>query len=293
MSLNIPLPNHFNYEECLWYLDRGMDECLYSIEDNAVRKVIALDDQKALVHIQKNGAFLQVKQLSGQLNDDKLRANIIAWFDLERDLDGFYKMASSDMILAPLVKRYSGLRLMAIVDLFEALCWSIIGQQINLSFAYKLKRALVTKFGSNYELHGRRYYLFPTPEALLQAKQEDLLALQFSRQKATYLISLSRNIVEGRLNKEALQQLTFSEALQQLSSLHGIGPWTANYVAMRCLKFMTAFPMGDAGLQNAIKHALQQQRKPTIQELEVLSEKWQGWQAYATLFLWRSLSNKA
>lgn len=294
MLIEIPLPTHFSYDECLWYLDRGMDECLYSIENDKIVKSVYLDGHQVPLEISYRGSVLTVEALSNgeNLKESSIVSYVRSWFDLDRELKDFYALAGADPLLRPLINRYHGLRLMGINDLFEALSWSIIGQQINLRFAYKLKRALVEKFGTRYDHNGHTLHFFPTPEVLINATKEDLLALQFSKQKASYMLHLSQAFVGNQISKDELQQLSLAEAIKRLSAIHGIGPWTANYVAMRCLKFMDAFPMGDAGLQNAIKYQWQQKEKPTMDQLAELSKKWAGWQAYATLFLWRSLSDK-
>ncbi|ELR72918.1 DNA-3-methyladenine glycosylase II [Fulvivirga imtechensis AK7] len=289
MEVTISKPAYFDYAQCLRYVDRGFDECLYHVKDDIITKTISINNERAVIQIAEAGSTLNVKTLTDStLDPDQFSLYVRSWFDMDRDLSGFYNLF--DPLLTPLLRQYQGLRLVGIENLYEALCWSIIGQQINLAFAFRLKRAMVEKYGMRFDHEGHSYYFFPSPEALASATREDLLELQFSRQKADYIINLSQKFAEKLISKEELQQLSLAEAVQVLSELKGIGPWTANYVAMRCLKFMDAFPMGDAGLQNAIKYLQGREDKPSMSELAELSEKWQGWQAYATLFLWRSLS---
>ncbi|GAA0892072.1 DNA glycosylase [Fulvivirga kasyanovii] len=293
MHIQIPIPEHFSYKECLWYLDRGFDECLYTIKNERIYKAVSINGQKALLEISATANALQISKLTaGAMPELAVVDYVNSWFDLERNLSGFYALAANDPLLNQLMPKYTGLRLIGINDLFEALCWSVIGQQINLKFAYKLKRALVERFGSYEDFEGHRYFYFPSPEELSAATKEDLLSIQFSRQKADYILKLAEVFAESKICKSELQQLSLSEAVVQLSTLHGIGTWTANYVAMRCLRFMDAFPMGDAGLQNAIRSLWGQKEKPTMVQLQQLSKQWSGWQAYATLFLWRSLSER-
>ena len=66
-----------------------------------------------------------------------------------------------------MVSEYNSLRIMAIPDLFEAVCWSIIGQQINLTFAYKLKRKFTEVYGTKLTFEGINYHLFPKPKLLI------------------------------------------------------------------------------------------------------------------------------
>lgn len=289
MDIEIQQPQYFSYLQCLGYIDRGFDECLYNVKGKRITQATVINGEQILMEVDGDEEVIHARVLTGgggtSVND--IEKYIRSWLDLDRDMDAFYNQ--QDPMLKALINRYSGLRLVGIENLFETLCWSIIGQQINLTFAYKLKRALVEKFGTYCVYEGEQYYFFPTPEVLAGATKEDLLALQFSKQKADYVINLAQIFSNQEISKADLQRLTLTQAVDRLSELRGIGPWTANYVAMRCLKFMEAFPMGDAGLQNAIKYFSGSKEKPSIAELLALSEKWKGWQAYATLFLWRSL----
>ena len=70
--------------------------------------------------------------------------------------------------------KYYGLRLIGISDLFEALCWCVIGQQINLTFAHKVKTRLVKRYGDKVVSDNNTYYSFPSPEILIHAKHEEL-----------------------------------------------------------------------------------------------------------------------
>ncbi|WP_332262477.1 DNA-3-methyladenine glycosylase family protein [Paenibacillus sp. GSMTC-2017] len=212
------------------------------------------------------------------------------WFDLHRDLSPFYELAGGDPLLNEPVNQFYGLRVMGISDLFEAMCWGIIGQQINLAFAYTLKRRFVETYGRAVEANGEVYWLFPKPETIAALTVIDLEPLRMTVKKSEYLIETAKHIVSGKLTKEILLQGDSLEtAEKQLVSIRGIGPWTAHYVIMRCLRFPTAFPIDDVGLHNAIKHVLGMDRKPTKKELLELSYGWSGWESYATFYLWRLL----
>lgn len=210
-------------------------------------------------------------------------------FDLGRDLKLFYEHMNGAPIMDALIRDFFGLRLMGIPELFEALCWCIIGQQINLAFAYQLKRRLVHNKGEKLILNGEDYYLFPAPEIIADMKPEEFSEWQFSSAKANYLIGVARKVCRGSLEKESLLLMPPDEALSTLTQLKGVGPWTAQYVMMKCLRITTAYPIGDVGLHNAVKTRLGLTRKPTIPELNALNKQWHPWQAYATFYLWHSL----
>ncbi len=176
---------------------------------------------------------------------------------------------------------------MGVPDLFEAICWSILGQQINLPFAYQLKGRLVENYGQSYEWEGQTYWQFPEPAAIAKTTVEALFALKITRRKCEYLIGVAQAMLEGKLSKaKLLAERSAKAAEKTLVAQRGIGPWSANYVMMRCLRYPDAYPVGDAGLQNAVKRLLMMDRKPTEAELYELAKPWAGWEAYATFYLW-------
>ena len=71
--------------------------------------------------------------------------------------------------------------------------------------------------------------------------------------------------------------------------IKGLGNWTANYALMKTFRHADAFPLQDAGIHNAIKNLRKLDRKPTLDEVRKLYKKYKGWEAYATLYLWKSL----
>lgn len=217
-------------------------------------------------------------------------AYVREWFDLERDLSPFYRMAEGDPLLREPSRQFFGLRLLGIPDLFEALSWGIIGQQINLAFAYTLKRRLVERYGRPIAYNGETYWLFPEPETIAGLTVEELDPLRMTARKSEYLIDTAAAVASGELSRKRLLAAGgLKEAERLLVSRRGIGPWTANYVLMRCLRMPDAFPIDDVGLHNAIKLQTGLERKPTKPELVEMSAGWAGWEAYATFYLWRLL----
>ncbi len=199
-------------------------------------------------------------------------------------------MAGKNPVLKNITKELYGLRILTISDLFEAICWAIIGQQINLTFAYTLKKRFVESFGETVFFDNKHYYLFPTPQVISQQTVAELRRLQFTGKKSEYLIELAKKINTGDLTKKRLLDHDgFDSARKELMSLHGVGQWTADYVSLRCLMDPAAFPVADVGLQNAVKQQLGLSKKPNPEEIIRYSKGWKNWQAYTTFYLWASL----
>ena len=235
---------------------------------------------------------LVIEFLNGQ-PDEIQKATIVQyvreWFDLDTDLKPFYALARKDPVLNELVKKYRGYRIIGQPDLYESLIWAVLGQQINLAFAYTLKQRFVEKFGETIDVDGDRFYFFPASAIVARLTPEELLTLQFSRQKASYTIGIANAFEERRISKEKLRNLSLAEAKEELVKIKGIGNWTANYALMKTFHYPDAFPLEDAGLHNAIKNQLHLKAKPKIERVKRIFKKYKGWEAYATLYLWKSL----
>lgn len=285
-------PKEFNFDECLIFLGRSSLEVLYQINEGSLYKLVKVKESLILCKIGFSNDAIKVEFPIAPLciHSRKIVAEYIwEWFDLDQDLEGFYQMASQDSVLMKLAHKYYGLRIICIPDLFEALVWAIMGQQINLTFAYTLKKRFVEQFGESLNFKGEAYWLFPSFEKIASLSVEDLRELQFTSRKAEYIIGIAKDMANGKLTKELLLQKNYQQMKHSLMMMRGVGAWTADYVMMKCLHHGSSFPVADVGLHNALKIILGLDRKPTIEEIEEYSKDWDGWQAYATFYLWRSL----
>lgn len=293
-ELQLFVPREFNFAENLRYLSRAANECLFHIKNQRIYKALAIGNETPIIEVSMEQKDAMTVRFLGETPSERARAAIARyvreWFDLDTDMVPFYEMAQEDPLLSRAVDAFYGLRIMGIPDLFEAVCWGVLGQQINLPFAYTLKRRLVEAFGRSVEFSGETYWIFPTPNDIAGLTVGDFEGLQMTVKKSEYLIGVAKLMAEGNLTKEMLLNTgELKTAEKILVNIRGIGPWTANYILMRCLRFPSAFPIDDVGLHNAIKHLLGTETKPTKDEIYRLSANWSGWEAYATFYLWRYL----
>ena len=289
-------PPLFSFEECLWFLDRRYDECMYRVYKTEVVKALLIEGSPFLFSVSQNEDELIVSILQGKPNKKQFASitdYVTDWFDLNTNLTPFYKQLKSNKKLAYMAEEFKGLRLIGIPDLFEALCWSIIGQQINLTFAYKLKRRMVEAYGQQINYAGQTHLLFPECERLAQLNVQELRAMQFSDRKAEYIITIAKAFSAGEMSKELLQLLPTLQAKQEsLTKIKGIGIWTANYALMKSLREPASVPHGDVGLLNALSNHGIIKDRTEISKIESLFKKFKGWESYLVFYLWRSLAKQ-
>lgn len=295
-QIHIPLPPDFNYKVNLDYLLAEKNEILYTIHEQKIRRIICLNNIAVFVELSYHPnhfftcTFLKNTRPAQVADRHKIIRYIYDWFDLTRDLTPFYLLAEKDAVLKESSSKFRGLRLIGIPDLFEALAWGIIGQQINLNFAYTLKRRLIETYGEFIIFENKKYWSFPKADVMAKLLSSDLTALQLSQSKSDYLIGIAQLIESEKLSKNALLAMdNFAAVEKALTDLHGIGPWTANYVLMRCLRYPSAFPIADIGLLRAIQFSQNLEKKPTKEAVLHYAKSWRNWESYATFYLWRLL----
>ncbi len=258
------------------------------VEDGPVYvRALAQGEKVGLVRIWEEGGRLAV-EIRGDLDPEQTLAKVRRAFSLDLDLVAFYRhMARHDPIMAGLTRRYYGARPIEAFDLWESLAWAIIGQQVNISFAFSLKEALVRLGGREYD----GYPAFPDPATVAALRYEQLQAEKYSRRKAEYVIDLARAIAEGQLDLEAIVRLPYHEAVAELIKLRGVGRWTAECLLMDA-GAPDAFPADDIGIRNAVQRFYGLDHQPTGAEVREVGRAWAPYSAMACYYLWLGLLDK-
>jgi DNA-3-methyladenine glycosylase II len=259
--------------------------------DGEYRRVMELGDQLILYGVREEGrkSALRVRILAGPDNPATQRAvvsEVTRLFSTDLDVQPFYALAEADRVLRHLVRRFRGMRVPQAPRTYEILVSAIIEQQVNLSFAHKVKKALIDAYGRWVDFEGRRYSAFPEPAALAITTPRDLLRLQVSGPKARYIITISRLALDGTLDLDNLRQLEPQVAHEKLLELKGVGHWTAQYVGLRALSHLDCLPAADVGLQKVIQYFYGLRKRPTPERVQKIARAWSGWQSYATFYLW-------
>ncbi len=212
-------------------------------------------------------------------------ARLRALFDLDAEPDAIAEHLRKDARFTPMLVRTPGLRLPGAFDPFEMSVRAVLGQQVSVKGARTLCGRLVAAFGrsaergdgSPAELHA----FFPTASELAAVSIEELCAIGLPQSRAATLVGLATEVATGRMDLTGAAPM--EETLAALQALRGIGPWTAQYVAMRALRWPDAFVAGDLGVRKALG-------APTLRAVEAMGQRWRPWRGYAVMHLWNSLS---
>jgi AraC family transcriptional regulator of adaptative response / DNA-3-methyladenine glycosylase II len=187
-----------------------------------------------------------------------------------------------------LVNGRAGTRVPLTADPFEALVWCIVGQQVNLAFAYSMRRALIAMAGTPAS-GGMRAH--PTPAQVAALDYSDLTAQRYSRRKAEYLIDAARAVHEGTLPLRALGDRPATVVERTLLDVRGLGPWSTNYLMMRGFGFADCVPVGDTGLGTALERFFALDARPDAQAVRTLMQPFAPFRSLATFHLWLSLGD--
>ncbi len=202
-------------------------------------------------------------------------------FDLNANPRVIEAHLSQDARLARIVGQQSGLRVPGAFDGFELAVRAILGQQVTVKAASTLAGRLARAFGEPAQTpFAELEFYSPEPERIAGARPQELVRLGLTRRRAETIRTLAREVAAGTLLLEP--GVDVEATLAQLQALPGIGPWTAQYVAMRALAATDAFPHGDLGLAQALE--LTNERA-----MLAATEPWRPWRAYAAQHLWASL----
>lgn len=205
-------------------------------------------------------------------------------FDLNARPDVIDGRLSSDRRFAPLVARLPGLRVPGAFSGFELAVRAVLGQQVSVSGATTLAGRLAEAFGEPIETPlGCLSRLAPVAERIAAASRDELCRAGITSARADCLAAIARSVAEGELR---LAPTPAPEAVVgRLLELPGIGQWTAQYIALRALRWPDAFPGGDLGIRKALD-------VQTAREATSAAEAWRPWRAYAAMHLWNSLEVK-
>jgi len=269
IELRLPYRPPYDWDHIAAFLKMRALTPIESVEAGVYRRVLSLGDHFARIEVAhlpaKQCLVLRVRGLPTKLVPSLVQ-RVRRSFDLDADPKAIADALSADARLKPLLKRRPGLRLPVGLDALETGVRAILGQQISVAATTTLLSRLLVGTGEERAIE------VPAALALRPANQ---FGIPLKRAEAVR--GFAAAIAEGRLSMSPIQRLpTFVDAAV---ALPGIGPWTANYMAMRALGAPDAFVVDDL----IIKRSLGIDK---ARELIERVAEWRPWRAYAVLHLW-------
>ena len=190
-------------------------------------------------------------------------------------------LKKSDPVLAEIIERIGPCRMQFGKPTFHTLAESILYQQLN-------GKAAATIFDRFTALAGDPL----TPQGILKLTDAEMRGVGLSRQKTSYLRDLSEKTAAGLLEFQRMPEMPEEEFITHLTQVKGVGVWTAHMFLMFSLGRPDILPVGDYGVQAAIKKHYKKRKWPKPAVMEKIAKPWTPYRSIACWYLWRSLDIK-
>jgi AraC family transcriptional regulator of adaptative response / DNA-3-methyladenine glycosylase II len=285
LSLRLPVRTPFAYEGVFGHLTAGAVPGCEEVRDGAYRRTLRLPSGYGVVsltpqpdHVQCTLVLEQVRDLSTAI------ARCRRLLDLDADPEAVIDVLGADADLQDVVAKAPGQRIPRTVDEEELTVRAVLGQQVSIKAARTHAARLVSAYGSPViDPYGGLTHTFPTIAQLADIDPGHL-AMPAGRRRS--LIGLIAALATGELTVNP--GCDWELARQQLLALPGIGPWTAEIVAMRGLGDPDAFPATDLGVRLAAEEL---GLATDVRALTAHSARWRPWRSYAVQHLWTTLDH--
>ncbi len=274
----------FDWEALMAFLAARATPGVEDVRASRYRRTIAIDGSTGTLEV-SHAATRPAIDLEVRFPDSRPLLMIVErvrrMFDLGADPAVIAEHLGNDPLLGPVMKRHPGLRVPGAWDGFELSVRAILGQQVSVAAATTIAGRLARRFGSPVDGEDGLDRIFPTPGQLAQAPIEEVGVIAT---RAETIRVLARAVAASTVTfttGPAAHDLT-----AVLQSLPGIGPWTAQYIAMRALGEPDAFLPGDLVLRQMAGNC-------AGRALEERSGRWRPWRAYAVMLLWQAATEDA
>lgn len=277
VRFTVPLPGPVDVAASAEFLRRNGDDLLDRWDGDRLIRVLTVAGQRVPVALRPVGhpvPSLDVAVPASAVTDgaDKVRAlrDVVAGMFVMPP-PSWAGLLARDRVLRDLVDRAPLIRVLTITDPLYALTRTISAQQVHLRFATTVRARLAQLVGEPFEVDGATVRSIDADE-LAGTSVAQLRALQFSERKAAYLIGVAAAVADGRLDVATLAESSDDAVVAQLTAMHGIGRWTAEWFLIRVLG-RAAVAAGDVSVRRAVGR-LYDAGYPTEPAVRRLTEHW-------------------
>lgn len=287
-TMLLPYNKAFNFKEVLDFMRPRMMKGLEIVDEDKFTRTFNINDVKGYFIVKNNPKKLAL-ELDVFCDDMSVFRDIYyrvrKMFDLDTEFDKVKLSLAKDEYLKKIMADKHVPRLPVAFNPYEFIIRAILGQQITVKAATTLAARIVERVGvkSGIDIEGLEY-VFPKLQELIDI---DLNGLGITKTRMKTIESVNDALSKGVYSLSVNQ--SHAKFYKEFTSVKGIGDWTANYVAMRALGMVDAFPAGDLWVINALKKEYGDMK---IKDIKKLSEKWRPYRAYVTLYLWQSLEEE-
>lgn len=290
-EVSLPVREPFAWPELLAFLAARAVPGVEEVGAGRYRRAARLGSCPVLVEVVRGAAGelrVSVRGAPAEASLEPLLARVRHLFDLDAQPQAVATALGRDPALAAWVREAPGLRVPGAWDGFELGVRAILGQQVSVKGASTLIGRFTERFGSRLPARLREGSLrsvFPPPR---RWRAPEVAEIGLPAARARCVVELAQAVGDGRLRFDAGMAPAAFEGV--LVGIKGIGPWTAQYMAMRARHDRDAFPSGDLALLRVL--AAPGQALPR-RALEGRAEAWRPWRAYAAMYLWRAYAGTA
>lgn len=194
---------------------------------------------------------------------------------------GAAHLRRADARLAAVIARVGPCTLRPRRGVYDALFRSVLYQQLAGNAAAAIERRVKAHFGGRV----------PRPADFLCAEADDLRRAGLSRQKLAYLRDLAAHFADGRLRAQRLARMTNDEIVAAVTTVHGIGEWTAHMLLIFSLGRPDVLPVGDYGVRKGMQRLYRLRDLPKPHTMERIAAPWRPYRSIAAWYVWRSVDD--
>jgi DNA-3-methyladenine glycosylase II len=194
---------------------------------------------------------------------------------------GVSHLREADPRLGAVIERVGACTLRPRGDVYGSLFRSVLYQQLAGNAAAAIERRVKACFGGTT----------PPPDEFMRASTEALRGAGLSRQKLAYLRDLAAHFADGRLEARRLARLPDDDLIAAVTTVHGIGQWTAHMLLIFSLGRSDVLPVGDYGVRKGVQRLYRLRDLPKPDKMERIAAPWRPYRSIASWYLWRSVDN--
>lgn len=245
-------PKFFSFKRTLEVIQRGKIDPINYYEAGKWRRCLSYSHYRALVEIFLKNKKIHITTLQGEVDDQVIEEKIskILGFDdplLGENAIEFKKKQylSINHVRSIALPNYS--------SLFETIVQTILGQQVSAIVANKMRANFIIKFGQHLNYAGKKYYIFPNPNSMKINNPKSIRNLGISNVKTRAIMSVAKHFANPEWVAEFTNESTTVERLYNLlTSIYGVGVWTASWVVLRGLRQFDHVPASDLVVRKAM-----------------------------------------